>query len=421
MPTGRGQPLIAPVPLLGSPDQLKGTLPDWADDYLKATGVRGAQDDLLVVRKYLLRLRNRPETFRAYRRDLESFLHWAWQFPRKRITAVDRDDILGFVEYLRKPPKAWIGPAQVDRHIVVGGSEVQPHPKWRLFVVRDAKAARKRDALSIQRAGHRKASKAHHSSKAAIRSALSAASWLYWALISDEVVKTNPVAALMKDEKNTLKVDKGVYERILTDPQWKACLKAARGLAEASSAHERTLFIVSMLYLLKLRISEISGAGATMGRFKQRNDVWFYRVEDGKRGKSRDVPCPDAMLGVLRRYRKHLDLLPALPAQGEESPLLPKLKGRGSLGAREISFLLQVCFDAAARRLVDEKRIDDAFGIVAASAHWLRHTSASAEAHSGRSLVDLQNDLGHESLATTSRYVHDDLRRRSASVRNKTL
>jgi len=421
MPTGRAHKLIDPVPLLGSVEQLDRPLPSWADDYMSATGVRCARDDLLIVRKYLLRLRKRPETFRAYRRDLESFLHWAWQFPRKRITAVDRDDILGFIDYLEKPPKAWIGPAQVDRHVVVGGTDYHPHLKWRLFVARDTKAVRKRALLGIKTGKSKTTSKSQHTSKAGIRSALSAASWMYWQLIGDQKVKYNPVAALMKAEKNTLKIGKGEYERVLTPPQWKACIDTARAMAESNPAHERTLFMISMLYLLKLRVSEMSDKAATMDRFRVVEEDWIYRVEEGKRGKTRDVACPTAMLTALRRYRKHLGLVPTLPSIGDKAPLLPKFKGRGSLGTREVSALLQMCFDTAARQLVEEKRIDDAFAIVAASAHWLRHTSASSEVRNGRPLIDLQYDLGHDNLQTTSRYVHDDQKRRSESVRHKQL
>jgi len=414
---------VQPIPLLGSPEQIDGNpLPNWVIDYLDAVGVRGARDDLDIVGKYLLRLRNRPETFRAYRRDLERFLHWAWQFPRKRVVNITRDDMLGFLKYLEAPPGSWVGRHQVDRYLVAHGGAIGPNPNWTPFVSRTSKAARKRTELGMTNKVHTNTTnKKNHSSKATIRSALAATSWLYWALVSDQAIPNNPAAALMKDEKNKLKTDKGVYERVLTDEQWKACIDAARSLAKTNPAHERTLFIISMLYLLKLRISEISGSYATMNRFRQRKGTWVYRVESGKRGKSRDVPCPDAMLQALRRYRRHIGSDTALPSMRDDSPLLPKVRGTGSLGVREVSFLLQICFDAAARSLVEKKRIDDAFAVVAASAHWLRHTSASEEAHSGRPLVDLQHDLGHDSLGTTSRYLHDDIKRRSASVRNKQL
>jgi len=419
--------LIPPVPLLGSVDLIvelarersPRPLMPWVVEYVSETGIRGARDDLQLVMMKMTRLRDRPETFRAYRRDIESFLHWSWQLAGKRITQITRDDIQGFVAYLKSPPKSWVGPAQVDRHVVRAGTGVQPHPNWRLFVARESKSSIKRKMLGLSTASNPSASRTQHSSKSAIRSALSAVSWLYWSLIGDGLLKSNPAAALMKDDKNKLKADKGAYERILTEPQWKAVLATTRDLAEANPAHERTLFIVALLYLLKLRISEISGNEATMGRFRKRGDVWVYRVESGKRGKSRDVPCPNTMLQALRRYRKHLGLSPSLPGQHDSNPLLPKVSGRGSLGNREISGLLQLCFDTAARRLVEKKQVDDAFAIVSASAHWLRHTSATSEAHNGRPLVDLQHDLGHESLGTTSRYVHDDLRKRSASVRAK--
>jgi len=421
----RPKNLVDPMPLLGSPEQLGSPLPDWAATYLKQLGVAGAHKDLDLVRKYLLRLRDRSETFRAYRRDIETFLHWAWQFPRKRVTVIDRDDVLGFIEFIRDPPKKWIGSATVDRHVLVGGTDFHPNPQWRLFVARDPKAARKRALLVAGSAKNTPPSKKRpqHLSRAAVRSALAANSAFYRALIEDQVVTSNPVAQITRAERNRLRTDKGAYERVLTPAQWRACITAAEQLAAENPVHERTLFIISMLYLLKLRISEIAGAEITMGRFRQREGVWVYHVDNGKRGKSRDVACPKSMLSTLRRFRKSLNdpSLPALPGRTENYPLLPKLKGRGSLGVREISILLQMCFDTGARALVKENKIDDAFAIVAASAHWLRHTSATAEASARRPLVDLQHDLGHDSIATTGRYVHDDLRRRARSVRGKTL
>jgi len=415
----RPENLIKPIPLLGNIEQLESPLPDWANTYLKQIGVAGRDKDLTLVRNYLLRLRDRAETFRAYRRDIETFLHWAWQFPRKRVTDINRDDILGFIEFVREPPEEWIGRATVDRHMLVGGTDFYPNPHWCLFVKRDRKATRKRELLTGRTANKTPPAKTQsHLSRAAVRSALAATSAFYRALVEDEVVKSNPVAIVMRAERNRHHTDKGAYERVLPPTQWKACVAAAKQLATENQVHERTLFIVSTLYLLKLRISEIAGADTTMNRFRKKGGVWIFRVENGKRGKSRDVACPDSMLVALRRYRQSIGL-PSLPGLSEEHPLLPKLKGRGSLGVREISTLLQVCFDTAARALVKDNKIDDAFAIVAASAHWLRHTSATAEASARRPLVDLQHDLGHDSIATTGRYVHDDLRRRARSVRGK--
>ena len=44
----------------------------------------------------------------------------------------------------------------------------------------------------------------------------------------------------------------------LTEKQWQSCLEAAKEIAiENPEKHERTLFILSALYLLYLRISEL--------------------------------------------------------------------------------------------------------------------------------------------------------------------
>jgi integrase/recombinase XerC len=41
------------------------------------------------------------------------------------------------------------------------------------------------------------------------------------------------------------------------------------------------------------------------------------------------------------------------------------------------------------------------------SAHWLRHSHATHVLQRGGNIADLQKQLGHSSLATTSRYAHE--------------
>jgi integrase/recombinase XerD len=53
------------------------------------------------------------------------------------------------------------------------------------------------------------------------------------------------------------------------------------------------------------------------------------------------------------------------------------------------------------------KRIARRAGVTGdVSAHWLRHSHATHVLRRGGNVADLQKQLGHASLATTSRYAH---------------
>ncbi len=96
-------------------------------------------------------------------------------------------------------------------------------------------------------------------------------------------------------------------------------------------AHERTLFIMTALFLRYLRISEPVAderSAPVMGDFKKyRDGNWWFHVT-GKGNKHRTVTVSNAMLKALKRYRKSRDLSP-LPAPTDSAPLVPKTRGKG--------------------------------------------------------------------------------------------
>lgn len=59
--------------------------------------------------------------------------------------------------------------------------------------------------------------------------------------------------------------------------------------------------------------------------------------------------------------------------------------------------------------------------VEAASAHWLRHTAGSHMANNEVDLRHVRDNLGHESITTTSAYLHssDDARHRETEDRHK--
>lgn len=87
--------------------------------------------------------------------------------------------------------------------------------------------------------------------------------------------------------------------------------------SEGPGRHGRILFIMSALYLLYLRISELVANERwtpEMGNFYQdsQGSWWFKTI--GKGNKMRNIAVSDDMLNALRRYRESMELSPLPPS-----------------------------------------------------------------------------------------------------------
>lgn len=143
----------------------------------------------------------------------------------------------------------------------------------------------------------------------------------------------------------------------------------------------------------------------------------------GKGGKLRIVPATNELMTELARYRRAMGLTP-LPLPGERIPLLLPIGGRHRVMTRGgVHAIVKQAFqDAAARlRIRGPEFAADADRLEQASAHWLRHTAGSNMANGEIDLRHVRDNLGHESLATTSHYLHsaDDARHRDTEARHK--
>jgi integrase len=148
--------------------------------------------------------------------------------------------------------------------------------------------------------------------------------------------------------------------------QWSYIMTAAEKMAnEQPEQHERTLFLVSLMYSCYLRISEVAarpGFSPVMGQFRRdtHSGVWGFFIPVSKGGKRRTVAVSNQLLKALERYRNYLGL-PSLPTPNENTPLFLRHKaaGRGrdaglrnaNLGIRqlrdEINYLINIAADLA--------------------------------------------------------------------------
>lgn len=375
----------------------------------------GASDNYAAVLRFLTSYDGSSATFNAYRRELERLLQWSWYVRGTSVFSLTRDDIEDFIRFTLKPPLAWIGTKNVRRFVQDGGKRI-PNPEWRPFV--------KSISKTEFRAGRTADPNEYVVSQAALRATFTALSSFYDYLTEEMLTTANPVKLIRQKSKYIRKDQNRAHVRRLSILQWEYVIETAKMLAENNpDTHERTLFIMTCLFAMYLRISELVAderSAPTMGDFRRDYDGnWWFHVT-GKGNKDRTVTVSDAMRNALERYRKSAGF-PALPEPNDSTPLIPKLKGRGPVtSTRMVRLIVQDCFDRAYVRMKEDGLAQDALELKAATVHWLRHTGISEDV-TGRPREHVRDDAGHSSMATTDRYIESDRRERHYSGRSKQI
>jgi site-specific recombinase XerC len=142
-------------------------------------------------------------------------------------------------------------------------------------------------------------------------------------------------------------------------------------------------------------------------------DAWTLRVL-GKGRRQREVPMPHRLMDTLVHSLRHRPTPLTLETAHRDTPLVAHLRTGRPLSTDAVGRLYKRIFERAARQL-------DAFPRAAAdlrraSTHWLRHTHANHALDAGGDLRDVQAQLGHASLATTTLYTKGDAARQYRAV-----
>jgi site-specific recombinase XerD len=375
--------------------------------------LEGAEQDYVSTLQFLKSYDGSTATFNAYRRELERLLQWSWHIRQTSIHRLTREDIVDFISFTLNPPVAWIGTKHVARFIIRDSDRV-PNPDWRPFVATVPKAE--------FRAGVVPDKKQYNPSQASVRATFKVLSSFYDYLTQESFVVSNPVALIRQKSKFLRTEHNSAYVRRISDLQWDYVLETAELMADEDPAvHERTLFILTALFAMYLRISELVAderSAPVMGDFKKdRDNNWWFHVT-GKGNKHRTVTVSNAMLKALKRYRKSLGLTP-LPPPTDSAPLVPKTRGKGPVtSSRWIRRIVQDCFDRAYERMSADGLGEDAEDLKESTVHWLRHTGISEDVQN-RPREHVRDDAGHATMATTDRYIESDQRERHASGRSK--
>lgn len=354
-------------------------------------------------------------TFNSYRREVERLLQWTWLIKKTTLIQLKRDDIEQYIHFCQNPPKTWISLKKVPRFIVKEGARV-PNEEWRPFVVTLSKIATKK--------GEQAKIEQFDLSQGAIQEIFAILSTFFNFLIAEEYLVSNPVALIRQKSKFIRKRQQNVPIRRLSLVQWDTVLEAAETLAEESpEKHERTRFILSLLFGMYLRISELAASDRWMPKMndfaKDSNGHWWFTTV-GKGNKERQIAVSEAMLESLTRWRLFLGLT-ALPSAADNSPLIPKIRGTGPMSdTAPIRRIVQKCFDLAEEQLRRKGLEEEADSLASATVHWLRHTGISEDVKI-RPREHVRDDAGHSSSATTDRYIDIEKQARYQSARKKTI
>ncbi len=409
--SNKSKPL--PRPLFDTLNRLDQESDSGLNDYLLTLAIPEAIQEYALTSEFLRSYSGSSDTFNAYRREVERFLQCAWLLIEKPIKLIDRNDIRDYLLLIQNPPKNWIATKNVARFIIKNGRRI-PNSEWRPFVVRISKV--------LHKEGKRPDKAQYQLTNKSVQALFAGLSTYFTFLQQEGYLEVNPVQLIRQKSRFIQKVQSQKVTRKLSNLQWHVVIETIENLANQDAFYERHLFLISIFYLLGLRISEVSetpGRIPKMGDFNpDKNDRWWFTTV-GKGNKVRDVAVPNAMLEALKRYRISRGLTP-LPGRSEISPLIHKEKGKGGIGTRQVRKLIQICFDRAISQLRLAGKEDEAQDLNFATVHWLRHTAISADVEH-RPREHVRDDAGHENAMITDRYIDTDRISRHESAKLKPL
>ena len=352
-----------------------------------------AQDDLNAIRAWLARYTETKTTLNNYRKEAERLLLWSIVERSKPISSLTHEDLLIYQRFIAdpQPRHRWV--------LANGRKPSRNDPIWRPFAG-PLSATSQRQAMVILNAMF---------------------SWL----VNAGYLAGNPLSLSRQRARKA----KPRITRFLDDQLWlevKATIEAMPRETDREREHYfRVRWLFSLLYLCGLRISEVveNSMGAFFSRRdKEGEDRWWLEIA-GKGDKTRLVPATNELMVEVARYRRENGMA-ALPLPGETTPLLLPIGGRSKPMTRSaVHLIVKAVFEHAAVR-IENKGEDFAFRanlLRQAPAHWLRHTAGSRMADGAVDLRHVRDNLGHESLSTTSHYLHssDDERHRQTEAKHR--
>ena len=411
------------MPLFDSLIYLEAGNPQ-VNQYLANLSLNDVPDAGLVYElavDWLLEQRNSENNYKTYRSELTTFLHWCFREAAISPKDLTRRIMIRYLDYCQSPPDELIAYRNVAQFILdKEWGERLPNPQWRPFL------------------GKRELGRTlpYRLSEQAMKTKLAILSAFFQFLIQEEYMDRNP-ALLLQRVKRPQQQEADDQVQAFSELQWSYVMQAADTLAnDHPEQHERSRFLIILLYACYLRISEVAarpGFTPVMGQFRRdrKTGVWGYFIPQSKGGKRRTVAVSQALLAALERYRRFLGLSP-LPTPDEQRPLFVRHKaaahGReqgelnANLGIRQLRDLIMVIIGKGAELAEQDGFVQDAAEMRQLSPHAIRHTGITHDINlHGRPLSHVQADAGHDSIDTTSKYLHTSNSERHESAQQKPL
>jgi site-specific recombinase XerD len=335
-----------------------------------------ARTDLDAMRAWLREYESSPATRRSYEKEAQRFLLWCRVEKKKALAELNRQDFEHYFAFLKNPSprEFWCGRPG-------NKSKLRGTAGWRPF--------------------------AGPLGPKAMHVALSVLSSFMSYIADAGYIKANPMSLIRRKSRflGSSKGERGleVASRILDDDEWAAFLHVVAHLPELDFQERlqkaRVKLIVSMLFLLGLRVEEL--ASHQWLAFRELRGKWWFFVA-GKGGKFAKIPANDCLMSEVNAFRVLLGKS-AQPAPDEMAPIVPAFTHDEALSSRQISKILKSIAHKAAA-VFDEphkKKKLESF-----SPHWLRHLSASMQDRSGIEFKHIRANHRHERDDTTRLYVH---------------
>jgi integrase/recombinase XerC len=308
-----------------------------------------------VVNSWLGEFADVPSTFRAYRKEVTRYLHWAHEIVGKDLAELNRGDIEAYRSFMRSPPADLLG----------SRNGTHADGTWKPFEAAVSPSSQ--------------------------RYALVVLGSLHSYLVDGGYAIANPIALIRRkgprSEPNREKtIDKTGINRLLEYLQLKAGAVHPR-----DENIERQLFVCTWLFETGCRRDELAHA--------QLSDVYpspgggFRWQVFGKGGTDAWIPLRDGATKALFRYHNLLSHKPA------DMPILKSLRGKEvCLKGDQVRDIVK----AACNAFANESLINQSFNKV--TPHWFRHAITAHLLNEGTDIRYVQRFLRHKSIQTTMAY-----------------
>ncbi|MCF6776500.1 hypothetical protein L3V83_07930 [Thiotrichales bacterium 19X7-9] len=313
------------------------------------------EEEYLYAKRFLKLYSKHMGTYNSYRREIERLLHWCWLIKHKSIKELTADDLYNYIQFCKSPPESWVGLTKARRYLREGFKRVQ-NPAWRPFAIQ----LTREEFKNI----HKYKNKQFKLSNDSLKELIAILSTFYNFLLHKKYVKKNPMILLRYRFSLTPKVNIQTEKKntTLSPKEVETIIIHTKKMLHSNQfTIERAYFVLSMIYHLKVSISELTVKQKTMpmmNHFSQDDSAnWFFNTNN-----NRKLPVNKKALNALVRWRRYLGLAD-LPnhAKIDNVPLIPKQRGFGAVATTtHIKRIIQESIDETVGYLKENSQSEEA-------------------------------------------------------------